>query len=186
LPFLHRFTGVKAVKGYKFFDFWSKCVGLLFIQSDVKHTLLKVKFILHFMLLYNHKGVLMNHKLITLCRVALVTSLGALMPWIITLGNPVLPVILVTVGILFTWILVRQDQRTLVDERAQLINQKASSMSMYLFLLGTTIVGLVLVTIGNGGYLNFSPMGYILLYSACGLLFSFMISGIYYRRKYGG
>jgi uncharacterized membrane protein len=119
--------------------------------------------------------------------VALAASLGILTPWLITIGNPLLPVILVAFGFTFTRILVRKDKRTLVDERAQLINQKASATSMYVFLLGTTIVGLVLVTLSNGGYpASFSSIGYTLMYSAISLLLLSLIFGVYYRRKYGG
>jgi uncharacterized membrane protein len=129
----------------------------------------------------------MNHKIVTVCRVAVAATMGVLIPWIIATGNPLLPVILIAAGMTFLWFLVRKDQQTLVDERAQLIKQKASATSMSVFILGTTIVGVVLVTLGNGGYpASFSSVGYTLMYSACVLMFLSVIFGIYYRHKYGG
>lgn len=129
----------------------------------------------------------MNHTIVTICRVAIAATLGVLIPWVITLGNPFLPLILIASGTVVTWILVRKDQKTLVDERAQMINQKASTASMAVFLLGTTGVGLALVTLSNGGYpAYFSSMGYTLMYSACALLILSLIFGTYYRHKYGG
>ncbi|MCW4016085.1 MAG: DUF2178 domain-containing protein [Candidatus Bathyarchaeota archaeon] len=128
----------------------------------------------------------MNPKIIAICRVALAAFLGALMPSLITIGDPVLPIILMVGGIILTWVLVRKDRRTLVDERAQLISQKASATSLAVFLVGTALMGVVLVTLGNGGYPDFSPMGYTLMYSVCGLLMLNLLFGVYYRRKYGG
>ncbi|GEM_PF-4568521 len=132
-------------------------------------------------------GVIMNHKIATICRVVIAASLGVLIPLVIKLGNPFLPLILIVVGVAFIRILVRKDQQNLVDERVQLINQKASTTSMYVFLLGTTVVGVVLVTLSNGGYpASFSSIGYTLMYSACVLMFLSVIFGVYYRHKYGG
>jgi uncharacterized membrane protein len=131
-------------------------------------------------------GDLMNSKTITICRAALAALMGGLIPLLIDIGNPVLPVFFIVGGIILTWSLLRRDRRSLVDERAQLIQQKASATSLFVFLLGTTLVGVVLVTLSNGGYPEFSPMGYTLMYSACGLLVLNLLFGVYYRRKYGG
>jgi uncharacterized membrane protein len=57
---------------------------------------------------------------------------------------------------------------------------------MYTFLIGTAILGLILVTLGNGGYPDFFPLGYTLMYADCSLLVLNLIFGTYYRRKYGG
>lgn len=161
-------------------------INSLIFHEQCKLNYTKSKFYITFIVLYTYKGVLMNHKIVTICRVAIAASMGALIPWVIATGNPLLPVILFAAGITFTWLLVRKDQQTLVDERAQLINQKTSASSMYVFLLGTTIIGLVLATLGNSGYPDFSSIGYTLMYSALGLLMLHLIFGIYYRRKYGG
>ena len=97
-----------------------------------------------------------------------------------------MPLIVVGLGLFFTWILIRKDQRTLVDERAKLINHKASTTSMSVFLVGTTLLGLILLTLSNGGYQDFSQVAYTLMYSVCGLLVLFTLFGVYYRHKYGG
>jgi uncharacterized membrane protein len=132
-------------------------------------------------------GVLMNHTIVTICRVAVAASMGVLIPWIIATGNPLLPVVLIAVGMTFVWFLVRKDQQKLVDERAQLIQQKASTMSMSVFILGISVVGVVLVTLSNGGYpASFASAGYTLMYSACVLMFLSVFFGAYYRHKYGG
>lgn len=129
----------------------------------------------------------MNHKIVTICRVAVAASMGVLIPWLIATGNPFLPVILMAVGITFIWFLVRKDKQNLVDERAQLIKQKASTMSITVFILGISIVGVVLITLSKGGYpTSFASVGYTLVYSACILLFLSAFLGTYYRHKYGG
>jgi uncharacterized membrane protein len=128
----------------------------------------------------------MNSKVIAVFRFAIAAFMGVLMPLIIATGNPFLPVFLVVFGLLFTWILTRKDQRTIVDERAKLINQKASTTSMSVFILGITVVGLILLTLSNNGYSDFSQTAYTLMYAVCGLLFLFTLFGIYYRHKYGG
>jgi uncharacterized membrane protein len=131
-------------------------------------------------------GVLMNSQVVSIVRFALFAFMGGLMPLVVEVGNPLLPLIVVSLGLFFTWILIRKDQRTLVDERVKLINQKASTTSMSVFLVGTTIVGLILLTVSNGGYHDFSQIAYTLMYSVCGLLVLFTFFGVYYRHKYGG
>ncbi|MFZ7138141.1 MAG: DUF2178 domain-containing protein [archaeon] len=128
----------------------------------------------------------MNSKVLSILRFLIAAFMGVLMPLIIDIGNPFLPVFLVVFGLLFTWILTRKNQQTIVDERAKLINQKASNTSMSVFILGTTVVGLILLTLSNRGYPDFSPIAYTLMYSVCGLLFLFTLFGVYYRHKYGG
>ena len=117
----------------------------------------------------------------------IMTALVVLIPWLITVGDPMLPVIAIFIGMAFTVIIQKKDKQTLrVDERIQLIHGKTSTLSLNLFLLGTTIAGLILITLSYSGCPDFSPMGYTLLYSNCALLVLNLILGAYFRRRYGG
>jgi uncharacterized membrane protein len=50
----------------------------------------------------------------------------------------------------------------------------------------TTVVGTVMVTFGNGGYPDFSPFGFTLIYSVCALMILNILFGAYLLHKYEG
>ena len=106
--------------------------------------------------------------------------------WAVSFGDLIILVASIITGMAFTIILSRKDESIRTDERIQLINEKASTLTLKIFVLGTTLLGFILLAFGNIGYAELSSLGFTLIYSACGLMILNMILGIYYRRKYGG
>ena len=51
------------------------------------------------------------------------------------MGNIIIPVFAILAGLVFMTILRRKDERILIDERIQMINEKASTMTMRLCAL---------------------------------------------------
>jgi len=104
----------------------------------------------------------------------------------VLVGDSILLVISIMAGFILTIILARKQEKIIVDERIQLINEKASTTTLRTFILGTSLLGFILLGLDNIGYTELSPLGFNLLYSACALMILNLIFGTYYRRKYGG
>jgi uncharacterized membrane protein len=73
-----------------------------------------------------------------------------------------------------------------VDERTRLIHEKASTVTLQIFVLGALLLGFVLMVVSISGYADLSQSGGTLLYSASALAILHLILWHYYRRKYGG
>jgi uncharacterized membrane protein len=119
-------------------------------------------------------------------RAILSIVLAIVVIWSIRFGNSILVVVAIMAGFAGSLLLLRKDKTVRGDERIQLINEKSSTATLSTYILGITLVGVVLLTLDNSGYSGLSSPGYTLLYSACVLLVLNMIFRIYYRRKYGG
>jgi uncharacterized membrane protein len=100
--------------------------------------------------------------------------------------NSILIILSIITGFILTITLARKQQKIIVDERTQLINEKSSTMTMRTFVAGASLLGFALWGLGYIGYAELYPLGFTLLYSACALMILNMIFGSYYRRKYGG
>ena len=128
----------------------------------------------------------MNRKKFAWCEIIVALALGITVTWSISVGDLVLPVIAVTVGLGVILLLRRRIEEVTVDERVHLIHERASTMTVQVFGVITVLVGFVLIALSNSGYADFSQSGFTLVYSACALLILHLIFRHYYRRKYGG
>jgi uncharacterized membrane protein len=104
----------------------------------------------------------------------------------ILVGDPILLVFSIMAGFASTLILARKQEKIIVDERIQIINEKASTTTLNTFILGASLLGFILLGLDNFGYSELSQLGFNLLYSSCALMILNTIFRIYYRRKYGG
>jgi uncharacterized membrane protein len=128
----------------------------------------------------------MKTRKLALCRMILSTILACVVVWSISVGNSVLVVVAIIAGLAVTILLRRKDERIRIDERIQLINEKSATATVKIYVLGATLVGVVLLALDNSGYAELSQSGFTLMYSACALMILNLIFGSYYRRKYGG
>lgn len=128
----------------------------------------------------------MKTRTLALCRMILSIILACVVVWSISVGNSVIVVVAIIAGLAVTILLRRKDERIRVDERIQLINEKSATATVKIYVLGATLVGVVLLALENSGYAELSPSGFTLMYSACALMILNLIFGSYYRRKYGG
>jgi uncharacterized membrane protein len=112
--------------------------------------------------------------------------LSFMLLWAILLGDLIILVAAIITGIGFTIILSRKDEKVQTDERIQLINEKASTLTLQIFVLATTSLGFFLLALGSIGYAELSQFGFTLVYLSCALIILNMIFIAYYRRKYGG
>ena len=128
----------------------------------------------------------MNRKKLAWCEIIVALALGIIVTWSVSVGDLMLPVIAVTVGLGVILLLRRRIEEVTVDERVHLIHEKASTMTIQVFGVITVLVGFVLIALSSSGYADFSQSGFTLVYSACALLILHLIFRHYYRRKYGG
>jgi uncharacterized membrane protein len=128
----------------------------------------------------------MKTRKLTLCRMILSILLACVVVWSISVGNSILVVVAIIAGLAVTILLRRKDERIHVDERIQLINEKSATATVKIYVLGSTLVGGVLLALDNSGYAYLYQSGFTLMYSACALMILNLIFGSYYRRKYGG
>jgi uncharacterized membrane protein len=128
----------------------------------------------------------MNGKKPAVCRAILSIILSIVVLWSIQTGNTILVVVAIMTGLALSIILLRKDERARVDERIQLINEKSATATLTTYILGITLVGVILLTLDNSGHTGLSSSGFTLLYSACALMVLNIIFALYYRHKYGG
>ena len=127
----------------------------------------------------------MKTRMVTIFRAIISIILTLVVVWSIRAGNSILVVVVIFIGFVASFLL-RKEERVRVDERIQLINEKSATATLNSFILGITLIGVVLLTLENSGYAGFSLPGFTLLYSSCALMILNMIFRIFYRQKYGG
>jgi uncharacterized membrane protein len=128
----------------------------------------------------------MKTKKLTLYRILFSIILASMFLYAVLVGDSILLVFSIMAGFVLTLILARKKEKIIVDERIQLINEKASTMTVRTFVAGASLFGFILWGLDYIGYAELYPLGFTLLYSACALMILNMIFGSYYRRKYGG
>ena len=128
----------------------------------------------------------MKTKKLTLYLILFSIILASMFLYTVLVGDSILLVFSIMAGFVLTIILARKQEKIIVDERIQLINEKASTTTLSTFILGASLLGFVLLGLDNISYAELSALGFNLLYSACALMILNMIFRIYYRRKYGG
>jgi len=128
----------------------------------------------------------MKTRMVTIFRAIISIILALVVIWSIRAGNSILVVVVIFIGFVASFVLLRKEERVRVDERIQLINEKSATATLNSFILGITLIGVVLLTLENSGYAGFSLSGFTLLYSSCALMILNMIFRIFYLQKYGG
>ncbi len=125
----------------------------------------------------------MTQKIITMVIVAVT---GALIAIGINLGIPYLPVVTLMTGTLAIQYMRRKTREVLYDERTTIINQKASAAAIAAFTLGVTVIGWLMMTVGDTIDPAYKGLGYTLAFLGCGLLLLRMIFQYYYSWRLGG
>jgi uncharacterized membrane protein len=128
----------------------------------------------------------MKTQKLTLYRILFSIILIAVFLYAVLVGDSILLVFSIMAAFALTLILARKQEKIIVDERIQLINEKASTITLNIFILSSSALGFILLGLDNIGYAELSQLGFNLLYSACALMILNILFRTYYRRKYGG
>jgi len=113
-------------------------------------------------------------------------AIGASISIGITSRNPLIPVITSLAGLSVYLLIRRRIKEPIHDERTALIHAKASSATVTIFVLGSYLVGTVLIIMGRMGYTSYYQIGATIF--AMGFTFSILHSvfSYYYHLKYRG
>ena len=96
----------------------------------------------------------------------------------------ILPAILaIVIGAMISYIYKKRTHETLEDERTQLINEKAATMTLGILIAVVIYAGIIIVALRNS-YPQFLQVGYILFVVAFSCFILYFASRAYYSRKY--
>jgi uncharacterized membrane protein len=128
----------------------------------------------------------MSYKTYRLYKALIVIIIAILVGWAVPAANPYVPIPAAIVGILILLFIRRGVKEVVVDERTYNIANRASRVALQVVTLAAVLVGATLVSYGYGRYPDVRPVGFTLIYNACGLMVVYFISYVYYGRKLGG
>ena len=100
-------------------------------------------------------------------------------------GELTIALVAVLIGMMILYILKSRVKQVLEDERVYRISEKASRRTIQIVGTTTALVGLSLIGLSRGGYLELSEVGFSLAYFATALLMVYMIFYGYYSKKLG-
>lgn len=117
-------------------------------------------------------------------RALIVIIMGALIGWSVAIGNAIIPIPVVIVGLLLLYLLRKRVKEVIEDERMHKINEKASKVALQVFGIAIALTGAILIALSQGGLSDFRQAGFTLAYSVCFLLMIHLALYSYYARKY--
>jgi uncharacterized membrane protein len=128
----------------------------------------------------------MSYKNYRLFKAFLVIIVAVLVGWAVPNGNPYIPIPAALAAMVIMLLFRRSVKEVIVDERIYSIANRASRATFQIGAIIMALVGATLVALGYGDYPKVEPIGFTLIYSACGILVLYVISYSIYNRKYGG
>ena len=112
-------------------------------------------------------------------------AIGFLIGFSAIQGQPALAIGIVMIGMILLYLLKSRVTQVLEDERIYKVSEKASRRTIQVVGIITATLGLSILGLSKGGYLDLTEVGYSLAYFATFLLIIYMIFYTYYNRKLG-
>lgn len=126
----------------------------------------------------------MEKKTYQTIRTLIVTIVAAIIGSAVIMGNLLLAVITLILGVLISYFIRKNVYEVTEDERTYLVAGKSSRMAMFSFLAIITVLGIGLLTLKNT-FPEFTLAGFTLANSACLLLLLYSGFYFYYDKKHG-
>jgi len=130
----------------------------------------------------------MNMKQYRLYRMAIVMVMGAVIGWSVADKNAVLAVVAVVAGTALLYLLrkkviqlLKTQNEAIEDEMVYKISERASRMTLQIYMMTAAIVGMVLVALREQ-YPQYAHTGFTLAFSVCAMLIVYLFMYGYYRR----
>lgn len=118
--------------------------------------------------------------------VAIMTmAMAAIVGWSVAIGNAILPIVAVTVGLALVYFFRSRVTQVIEDERIYKIGEKASYITFRVFTLITALTGALLFALSRSGLVDFEQAGLTLVFAACASMVLYIIFYGYYGKKYG-
>lgn len=126
----------------------------------------------------------MNKKNMQLFRILLIIFIAAAVAWAVPMGNLVLALVFILMGIILSYALQKMVDDVTEDERTYVVAGKASRMAMLTFLTIITLVGISLLAL-KGYFPEFKQAGLTLVNASCMLILLYTGFFVYYNKKHG-
>ncbi|MBN2518633.1 MAG: DUF2178 domain-containing protein [Candidatus Altiarchaeota archaeon] len=97
-------------------------------------------------------------------------------------GNFLIPLIAIAAGTALICLMKKRVDEVLEDERVYKISEKASALTLRVFMTAIPTIGVVLLATSNAGA-DYEQAAYTLLFSTCALLMLYLASYKYYGRE---
>jgi uncharacterized membrane protein len=128
----------------------------------------------------------MIYKTYRFWKVLVVIVIAILVGWAVPSGNAFVPVPAAVAGMILLLFIRRGVKEVVVDERTYDIANRASRAAFQIVTPAMVLIGATLVALGYRDYPDIKPVGFALIYSACGFLLAYLLSYAYFNRKLGG
>ncbi|MFC1965583.1 DUF2178 domain-containing protein [Chloroflexota bacterium] len=125
----------------------------------------------------------MSRKAYTLCQIAILGVMGALIGWSVTSGNAILPICAVFGGVGLMYLCGKRVRQVIDDERIFRIREKASRVTIGVFGPVIAVACAVLFALSKSGVADLRQAGFTLAYTACALMVFYYIFHCYYSAK---
>jgi uncharacterized membrane protein len=125
----------------------------------------------------------MNRRQFALCGILITMALGAVIGWSISTENPFLALVAVIVAMALLYLCKTRVEEVLEDERIYRISEKASRRTFQVIILTIGLLGVVLITLGKGAFVEYKQIGLILAFSVCALLILYLFFYGYYSKR---
>lgn len=118
----------------------------------------------------------------TFYKLLIVMLLAAIVGSFVTAGNFIIPLIAFLAAVVLMFLLKRNVEGVLTDERINNIAGKASRIVLTISVLIMALAGMILIALREL-YPQYLIAGYVLSYLGCGMLFLYSILFKYYEKR---
>jgi uncharacterized membrane protein len=125
----------------------------------------------------------MSRKSYIVCQKAVAAAVGIIVGISIVMGNAIIPLAAVLVGMLALYICRRQVKEVIADERNYRVSEKAARLTINIFGPVIAILSVVLIALGRNSYPSLEQVGFTLGYSASALIVLYDVFYYYFERK---
>ena len=125
----------------------------------------------------------MKRRKFALCGILITMALGAVIGWSISTENPLLALVAAIVAMALLYLCKTRVEDVLEDERIYRISEKASRRTFQVIILTIGLLGVVLITLGKGAFVEYKQIGLILAFSVCALLILYLFFYGYYSKR---
>jgi len=127
----------------------------------------------------------MKWKQFRIISLLIVTVLGAVVSFSVSIGNPALAAGTVLAGMVIMYFSRQRVEGIIEDERVRQVGQKASWATLQFTALGFALGGATLIAMRDA-YPGYTDLGFFMAYAGCAVLVLYSIFYMYFNMKSGG
>lgn len=126
----------------------------------------------------------MSKKTFRICGGVIVAAMSAAVGWSVAIGNAIVPIVAVAVGVGLLHLCRRRVKEVMEDERLHKINEKASRLTFRISTITMAVTSAVLIALSHSVSADFRLVGLTLAYTVCALVVLHLVLYTYYGQKY--